>query len=1387
MYRAVSGLALLFTLLICRPAVCCTLEKGFQRVELGETEERIVFAPFNSVTDLSMPSPLVYPALEGCRGFGRYVAVSPDYVVAWVWCDYGSQGAVLVYRYDSEGDTYECIGTLSPPTGTAYTDVYAISSEYLVVGYTALRGSQGLDVYALSGGEWTLSSTLQPCEYRNYDPDTCYPYLPSSIWLDQDTLYTSYEGVLRVYTLTQSGHSLSLTIPLGCGEGDSIRSLGYDMVGGSIVAVCSPDLRVYETRLLVRIGSAGSDPALLSWVQAPGWDTSYGSECGGNVIGVDVDGGTVAIGCDLYFDGDSTGVVKVYGEREGGGGGQSRDGEWVLDQTLTGTGERHDNYAFDISLSGGVLAVGSYGVEAEESSEGQAYLYMDQGGQWQSVATLSGAEAYMELGYNLGLLEWSAEGERVSGPGEVAGRLFWVTTNLDLDPTSSSDNLRLSVFRSNPSVWQASYQYEVESGNAWVGLDVYAEGGVGLPSAVVLTASRGGAYPVPYDPQSSSWHTDTEWLVPGEVVCVRATVEERHSAAEVVADYITEHTACVSLPHSYPHPAQGVVSVVVLGERYSVGDTLTITLGTDATTHTATVADSGPDGALVAVLDTPASVPAGWQAGADASSPLPVPVSVSDADGYETESGVVWVSPASAPTPPVPVSGALLTQDFSGVMTRGSCADLEVALYDKSGTPVTCGVEGISFNPLKAEPYFLYPLADTGSCTLRVCVPQDAPVSMAFDILYDGTVLVPLPVTVGTMAVLVICVCAGAALLLAVSVLLCRGTPPKGKDLSPTHNAQPSIGASEGVPAPYRRNYGTTRQQVVTLTVVVVMSLFKVVILAGDFFVILSLVGLFMPVRLSPTLYDIPVVSTALAVADALNALTTGVTTVVGESGVSDTGLCLGYALCCVVVVGVSLLNWGFGVAQDRLTPLIRAVLWPVFYAFNECIEVLVTVMTTVAVAHISSGDVTNAFMGCFALCTGVAVVLTAHMGKEIRTLVQGMALTAGGSWKRGIAIMSALNTKWNAVTAIMGEFRYFPRHRNHVTLFFTTNVLLFGMLTYWTVMCYYVADAAYMMWLMGTLPLEYVLFMVWGLTQPQAVKQKHPRLAKTIPFLIVVYYNIALFLYLLCWVVVPVVLVTCFVAHLLLSPIISTVLWTMPSVVGVYPPLDTLSDRRRIGASTILSCLLVLSISISGYSLSPIPVAVITGLVTINCLLTWVLRDDALFSPFHSLPSIVRKASLSDARAEREVDLSLTVKSSAFGLIPIFGPLFVITADLLNSPPLLVPGQTPSRVNYCTNLASLVAMFAIVLLGDYTPIAYLAVAVFAVLQVFDAYQEGREVAELKRFTWGELVGRPSPADRERLYVAQMERDAALGDAIVQVPMPAAIKGNPTVTARDVV
>ncbi|GIQ82389.1 hypothetical protein KIPB_003517 [Kipferlia bialata] len=217
------------------------------------------------------------------------------------------------------------------------------------------------------------------------------------------------------------------------------------------------------------------------------------------------------------------------------------------------------------------------------------------------------------------------------------------------------------------------------------------------------------------------------------------------------------------------------------------------------------------------------------------------------------------------------------------------------------------------------------------------------------------------------------------------------------------------------------------------------------------------------------------------------------------------------------------------------------------------------------------------------------------------------------------------------------------------------------------------------------------------------------------------------------CLKVVPVFIAVLGLLRVFVSPLIRVFPAMLRATVGVYFSPPDLDIRWRQASHVLVGVGLAAAISLTGFSIAPIPVFVLVSVCLIECYNIIRYPEKYFKKELEAYEGMLTRIKDSDAaEGDRTLELNATIKNSAFLLVPIFGPFLVIVGDLLQSPPLHVPRFKTSRLNWYTNLGSIVCMLS---MAEFRVpfVMDLSAIVFVLLQLWDAFNEGRVVTEYER------------------------------------------------------
>ncbi|GIQ85881.1 hypothetical protein KIPB_007626 [Kipferlia bialata] len=217
-----------------------------------------------------------------------------------------------------------------------------------------------------------------------------------------------------------------------------------------------------------------------------------------------------------------------------------------------------------------------------------------------------------------------------------------------------------------------------------------------------------------------------------------------------------------------------------------------------------------------------------------------------------------------------------------------------------------------------------------------------------------------------------------------------------------------------------------------------------------------------------------------------------------------------------------------------------------------------------------------------------------------------------------------------------------------------------------------------------------------------------------------------------------------CHMCYVLVSPVTHSLPYLLQCVCGVYAPLSKEVNRL---CHIVLSVVVVTAMYSGGHSLCPGPVRVVALAFAASVWLTEAYDVKDSFDPYSgtmshviSVNSRLRDDSIDAAKkdeteGERWVELSLTMRSSAFLVVPIVGPMLGVATEFLCSPALRFPGVRTSAINWVGNLLALVCVILMVLMSGSETAMDIAVGVYVATQVLDVAQEGRVIAEYARWS----------------------------------------------------
>ncbi|GIQ82388.1 hypothetical protein KIPB_003516 [Kipferlia bialata] len=456
-----------------------------------------------------------------------------------------------------------------------------------------------------------------------------------------------------------------------------------------------------------------------------------------------------------------------------------------------------------------------------------------------------------------------------------------------------------------------------------------------------------------------------------------------------------------SLPYTLPivtNAASGVTGVALPDGAASYGASITVQLGYDEVSYPATVMVD-PVYGTVGVLNNPITLEDDWQFGAAGEIiSISVGTSVTSTEG----TGLMQSSMESVSDV---VAGVLMDEEFAAVMDRGECTSMIVQFTDAAGAPVSCATDGISVQTTYVDSWSFDYTLDGNQCEVDVCLNDLAPLNINLRFLFNSNdVILNIPVTVSTPAVKWIC---AWALIVFIGLMVTFYKVNKYNNL-----------VRAGAPA---EPTDKRTRWIATAIVVSMMGLVKILILAGDFFVILRFVAFFFPVTIPIRMLTYPVLGWAIRLSTELDIVAANITdTIIAK----ERNFTLLYVLCCIVMLIATAGNYYLNHLQNKFDNIIwRAALWPALHFVNESLEIFASIVTNIAVWYIITGEgaARSVFVVVYAFATVFVFTAVAVAGPEALHLKQYVMDT----WEDATAclkhtstelftpILNELNTKW--------------------------------------------------------------------------------------------------------------------------------------------------------------------------------------------------------------------------------------------------------------------------------------------------------------------------------------------------------------------------------------
>ncbi|GIQ81737.1 hypothetical protein KIPB_002746, partial [Kipferlia bialata] len=802
-------------------------------------------------------------------------------------------------------------------------------------------------------------------------------------------------------------------------------------------------------------------------------------------------------------------------------------------------------------------------------------------------------------------------------------------------------------------------------------------------------------------------------------------------------------------------------------------------------------------GVWYAVLDTPYTLSGYWQAGIG--DPMLVPVSVTDPSTSEVMgSGRGWCqgTPSATVSGGVlpPVSGAVVDSSLADTAAVGECMDVLIELSDENGDTVSCSQEGITLLPegLAESACFLYGIADN-TCALHFCVPTDtAFITLTLRVLYDGNTLLSIPFSVGSPASKYICGTAG--ILLVVCVLLSCCHRPHPIRHRPVHGrgsvleggillfmvvvmAADKIFILSGdlyvlrsflrLFTPITINPRLLQYRVIHYALMITNAIdgqiqrltgwliFSQSDLSGLVFSLMFL-G-FTAVIVVMAWLNIKVSRVALGAPKFVKAILHGTFHILNEGieilGITVTSLAMWFlatnespsrTVFCVTffagtLAGFVLIAYIGDDPSKMFSAFWRYVtLIPLAKKTTKFWTERANAIQTRLRLWSSTNHLLWAATSLVLVCTVLAPEVYCAMSLEWSTFASGKPPTMGIAMYAPLLLLAVgvkiilvlvyLNRTRppRAPSVLMNPIQVEPTAENGLPPLF--------------------AD--------GTPVTEVPVPGVRGnevlspsdieLEDVEGQKEKTPsdpspvsgyqRICGVLRILVVeVYASVYLIGYVISM-TVNVAVYTLLLPAVLIHPALAAVPSLLRAVVGIHTPVKDLHPALRY--ITHICTALGISACLHFGSMSDTPYANYAFYLWGAVDLVYALFAASLaFDPLASLPGAIKNARNYPA-AEHHMDLLVTTKCSAFLMVPMVGAMLTLTADLLNSPPLVCPGLKTSRLNYTTNLVSLVCMFGMVYGRVEDAVLDVLVYTFMGLQIFDAWQEGRIVTDRSRVSF---------------------------------------------------
>ncbi|GIQ82404.1 hypothetical protein KIPB_003535 [Kipferlia bialata] len=771
---------------------------------------------------------------------------------------------------------------------------------------------------------------------------------------------------------------------------------------------------------------------------------------------------------------------------------------------------------------------------------------------------------------------------------------------------------------------------------------------------------------------------------------------------------------------------------VYLGESHLEPQDVNVRFG-DGDVSTCTTVWSEEDG-LRATFEHPLALPPDWQRGAQGSI-LPIPTLVWDfgtdyLDGTVkniSESFVAWVPGSDLPA--IPVVGAVVQGDFTGSMN--GCGTVDISLYDANMEPISCGTAGVGvleYDGSTSEPVFMFSVDDSYA-TLKYCLPYDSfgVGSLAFSsivVTFEGTPILHIPISTGSWGAVILVFLVGATMAVcAISGLIKSHSPEligeREQPSSTGHDIHPEL--------PYPTEIYTIPEDDPT-------------------------VGHDTSTR---TLLDrgvhVAFVALDVAIFSALKLF-----------------MLSGSFFVVLRTVGLFTPVWISGALLTRY-PVVK-------YAFR--LTMFLDNISTAAIQYLVSENLSPMLFVTLSAAVMIMLVCASFMNWQL--LMRQTSMTVR---KRVLtyAIFFTLNFSSDIVASIMAD---------------TTLWYIAAGSSGWrkeAAICVYsgmVAIAFVLLAFMGEESKTLRCFVteawdsIWSLCDALSLRK---RLIQSTysgnAILKVVSSTIRATVF--------VVLSPLFFTYVLYTPVAASLLFVLQAATGVHNTVSLKHGRRRHATVCVLTSLYLSSAG----SAAPEAAAWVMFSLISSLIISLILSPKNDFDPYAM--TAARISSLNErvsddcldvstrdsSESERLIELHLTLKSSALLVVPIVGPILVVLADMLCSPPLRFAAVRTPAFNWFTNLLSFGCIVVMVMFGQseaedifeysdiqpYGRVIDYAVCLFIVLQVFDVTQEERVVTEHTRLDIGRTLKSLVRGDGKRVAVGTTHHSSVSETPVVSI------------------